>query len=92
MYITANHYCTTVDANNPLIKCKATTNTINCDCDKSQYLQILRGCDGTPGTDGRDGKDGQRGLPGNRGRRGLKGDVGPTGPLGPIAGRVVYTR
>ena len=48
--------------NNSLIKCSATTNTTNCDCDKSQYLKILRGHDGTPGRDGRDGKDGQRGL------------------------------
>ena len=92
LYITASHYCTPVDANNPLIKRSIHTNTTNCDCGKSQYLQILRGRDGTPGRDGRDGrdgKDGKRGLPGNRGPQGLKGDIGP---MGPIAGGVVYTR
>ena len=83
MYITANHYYTPVGANNPLIKCSVHTNTTNCDCGNSLYLQILRGRDGTPGKDGRDGKNGQRGLPGSR---------GPQGPMGPIAGGVVYTR
>ena len=83
LYITANHYCTPVDANNPLIKRSIHTNTTNCDCGKSQYLQILRGRDGTPGRDGKDG------LLGNRGPQGLKGDIGP---MGPIAGGVVYTR
>ena len=58
MYITANHYCTPIGANDQVIKYSATSNTTNCDCGKSQYLQILRDRDGTPG---RDGKDGQRG-------------------------------
>ena len=59
MYITANHYCTPIGANDQVIKCSATSNTTNCNCGKSQYLQILRGCNGTPGRDGRDGQCGQ---------------------------------
>ena len=61
MYITANHYCTPIGANNQVIKYSATSNTTNCNCGKSQYLQILRGCDGTPGRDGRDVRDGKDG-------------------------------
>ena len=60
-----------------------TPSTNNSLCGISQYIQVLKGCDG---------RDGALGLKGDKGEQGMKGEQGPIGLQGPKSGGVSYIR